>query len=181
MVRPRLICHTVDYAALPALPAVSEVYIALGTTIKVAGSQAAFRAVDVDAVVATARAARAAGATRLGVVSAMGAQARSAVFYNRMKGEMEEAVARLGFETVVIARPSFLVGDRSSLEQPRRRGEAFMLATMRRLNPFIPANYRSVTAREVADALREAVMHAGPGLHVLPSGQLHAHETARRP
>ena len=79
--------------ALPALPAVDDVYVALGTTIKVAGSQAAFRAVDFDAVVATARAAREAGARRLAVVSALGADANSSVFYNRVKGEMQDAVA----------------------------------------------------------------------------------------
>jgi len=71
--------HTVNFAALPALPPVDEVFIALGTTIKQAGSQAAFRAVDFDAVVNTARAARAAGATRLAVVSALGADRHSRV------------------------------------------------------------------------------------------------------
>ncbi|MGH8821974.1 MAG: NAD(P)H-binding protein, partial [Rhodoferax sp.] len=86
---PKLTCHTVDFGALPVLPHTDDVYIALGTTIKIAGSQAAFRAVDYEAVVAVAQAARSSGATRLGVVSAMGASARSAVFYNRVKGEME--------------------------------------------------------------------------------------------
>jgi len=104
-------------------PAVDDVFIALGTTIKVAGSREAFRAVDFDAVVAVARAARAAGATRLGVVSAMGADSRSPVFYNRVKGEMEDAVQGLGFETVVIARPSLLAGDRTALKQAPRPGE----------------------------------------------------------
>src|SRR5581483_6669242 len=79
--------------ALPPLPPVDEVYLALGTTIKVAGSQAAFRAVDYDANLAVARAALAAGARRCGLVSAMGADAKSKVFYNRVKGELEEALA----------------------------------------------------------------------------------------
>ena len=73
--QPKLQVHVVDFMALPALPPVDDVFIALGTTIKVAGSQAAFRQVDFDAVVNTARAAKAAGATRLGVVSALGADA----------------------------------------------------------------------------------------------------------
>ena len=64
-------------------------FIALGTTIKVAGSEAAFRQVDLDFVVNTARSARAAGATRLAVVSALGADAKSRVLYNRVKGEMQ--------------------------------------------------------------------------------------------
>ena len=87
----KLRTHGVDFAALPALPAIDEVYLALGTTIKVAGSQAAFRAVDFDANLAVAQAARAAGARRCGLVSALGASARSAVFYSRVKGELEDA------------------------------------------------------------------------------------------
>ena len=80
---PKLTAHVVDFARLPAkLPRVDEAYITLGTTIKVAGSQAAFRAVDLDAVLAVAKAARAAGATRLGVVTTMGADAHSRIFYN---------------------------------------------------------------------------------------------------
>src|SRR6476469_71556 len=84
--------HTVDFARLPDdLPAVDDVYVALGTTIKVAGSPEAFRQVDFDFVVNTARAARARGATRLAVVSALGANAGSRIFYNRVKGEMQAA------------------------------------------------------------------------------------------
>ena len=125
----RLVVHAgIDFAALPALPALDDAFIALGTTIKVAGSQQAFRAVDFDAVVNTARAARKAGAKRVAIVSALGADAKSAVFYNRVKGEMQDAVAAIGFETVLFAQPSLLVGDRATLGQPtrpakRRKGE----------------------------------------------------------
>jgi uncharacterized protein YbjT (DUF2867 family) len=73
----RLTCHIVDFARLPSLPPVDEVYLALGTTIKLAGSQAAFRAVDFDANLAVARAALTAGARRCGLVSAMGANPKS--------------------------------------------------------------------------------------------------------
>src|SRR5688572_14899351 len=90
LTHPKLTQHRGDFKALPALPRVDEAFIALGTTIKVAGSQQAFRAVDFDAVVAVAKAAKAAGARRLGVVSAMGANPRSTIFYNRVKGEMED-------------------------------------------------------------------------------------------
>ena len=127
LTHPKLTQHRVDFKALPALPRVGEAFIALGTTIKVAGSQEAFRAVDFDAVVAVAKAAKAAGARRLGVVSAMGANPRSAIFYNRVKGEMEEALSALGFDTLVIARPSFLAGDREALGQPLRSGEKLAL------------------------------------------------------
>lgn len=169
---PRLVAHTVDFARLPVLPRVDEVYIALGTTIKTAGSQAAFRAIDLDAVVAVARAARAAGATRLGVVSAMGADAGSGVFYNRTKGEMEQAVGGLGYATLVLARPSLLAGDRAALNQPARAGERVGLWLSRLLAPVIPANYLPIPARRVAASLVAAVRDGPAGQRVLLSGEM---------
>jgi uncharacterized protein YbjT (DUF2867 family) len=169
---PKLTQHRIDYSkALPALPRVGEAFIALGTTIKVAGSQAAFRAVDHDAVIAVARAAKAAGATRLGVVSAMGADKGSTIFYNRVKGETEEALAALGFETLVIARPSFLVGDREALGQPVRGGEKLAQRVSRLLAPLIPDNFKSIDAKLVARALMAAVPRLH-GRHVLLSGAM---------
>lgn len=169
---PKLHTLQVDFAALPKLPAIDDCYIALGTTIKQAGSQAAFRAVDFDAVVATARAARAAGAKRLLLVTAMGADARSGVFYNRVKGEVEQAVQELGFESVVIARPSLLNGDREALGQPSRRGEAFAMHALRPLLGLMPRSIRPIAARDVAAALVHAAWQAGPGLTVLSSGAM---------
>lgn len=100
MAHAKLVWQVVDFASLPALPMVDEVYLALGTTIKAAGSQAAFRAVDVDMNLAVARAALQAGARRLGLVSAMGADSASRVFYNRIKGELEAAVTALGLKVL---------------------------------------------------------------------------------
>ena len=171
---PKLIHHTVDFGHLPALPAVDDVYIALGTTISVAGSQQAFRAIDFDAVMAVALAAKAAGATKLGVVSAMGASAKSGVFYNRVKGEMEEALAKVRFQTLVIARPSMLSGNRDALHQPSRLGEKLGLAAMSALSPLIPVNYKSIDAGQVSKALIQAVKTAPHGIHVLLSGSMQA-------
>jgi uncharacterized protein YbjT (DUF2867 family) len=168
---PKLTQHPVDFKSLPALPAIDQAFIALGTTIKVAGSQEAFRAVDFDAVVAVAKAAKAAGAKRLGVVSAMGANPRSGVFYSRVKGEMEEALAQLGFETLVFARPSLLAGDRAALGQPVRGGEELGLKLSRWLGPLIPANYRSIDVKAVARAMLKAVRET-EGKRVLLSGEL---------
>ena len=169
---PKLVQHVVDFAKLKALPAVDDVFIALGTTIKVAGSQAAFRAVDFEAVVAVARTALAQGATKLGVVSAMGASPRSPIFYNQVKGEMEAAVASLGYASVSIAQPSMLAGDRAALDQPLRSGEGLALSVTRWLKPLIPANYRSVQARDVAAGLLRAVRTGEPGVHRIVSGAL---------
>ena len=168
---PRLTEHTVDFARLPPLPPVDEAYLALGTTIKAAGSEAAFRAVDFDASLAVACAAQVAGARRIGVVSAMQADAGSHIFYSRVKGELEEAVAGLGYEGVVIARPSLLVGDREALGQPERPGERIGLHVGRWLKPLIPANFRPITARDVARALLRAVPVAR-GHRVLLSGEM---------
>lgn len=171
---PKLVQHVVDFKALPLLPAVDDVFIALGTTIKAAGSQAAFRAVDFEAVVAVARAAKGSGATRLGVVSAMGANAASSIFYNRVKGDMEQALANVGFDCLVIARPSMLAGDRQALDQPRRLGERIALAVSTLLKPLIAANYRSIQARDVAHALTMAVKKGQPGTQRMLSGSMQA-------
>lgn len=171
---PKLTHHRVDFAALPPLPRVDEVYLALGTTIKVAGSRKAFRAIDFEANLAVARAAHAAGAQRLGLVSAMGADARSSVFYNRVKGELEDALAGLGYQGMAIARPSFLAGDRASLGQPVRGGETLALRISTWLRPVIPANYRSIHAGDVAAALLRAVPTA-QGTSVLLSGAMQRH------
>ena len=169
---PKLVQHVVDFAKLKGLPPADDVFIALGTTIKVAGSQAAFRAVDFDAVVTLARAARARGATKLGVVSAMGASAKSPVFYNRVKGEMEAGVSTLGYASVSIAQPSMLAGDRAALDQPLRSGEGLALSVSRWLKPLIPANYRSVQAADVAAGLLRAVRAGQPGVTRVLSGAL---------
>jgi uncharacterized protein YbjT (DUF2867 family) len=172
---PKLISHVIDFGSLTTLTGighVDDVFIALGTTIKTAGSQAAFRAVDFDAVIAVAQAAKRCGATRLGVVSAMGANARSPVFYNRVKGEMEDALAKLGYQKLVVARPSMLDGNRAALAQAARPAEHWGLLAMTLLKPLIPANYRAISATQVAHALVAGVNGAGTGVWVLHSGEL---------
>lgn len=171
IIHPKLIPHLLDFSALEPLPPLDEVYLALGTTIKTAGSQAAFRAVDFDSNLAVARAALAAGARRAGLVSAMGADAKSRVFYNRVKGELEDALARLTFEGLVIARPSLLVGDREALGQPARTAEKAATAVSRLLGPLIPANYRPIAATDVARALLARVPLT-EGRVVLLSGEM---------
>jgi uncharacterized protein YbjT (DUF2867 family) len=170
--------HVVNFAKLhaapPTLPKMDEVYICLGTTIKVAGSEAAFKAVDFDAVVAVARVGIAQSATKLGVISAMGSSPKSSVFYSRTKGEMEEAVSQLGYSNVTIARPSFLAGDRESLNQASRPGEKIALVAMNIFNPLIPRNYKAVQASDVARALLSSVREGQTGKRVLLSGDLQA-------
>jgi uncharacterized protein YbjT (DUF2867 family) len=171
--RTGLTQHVVDYAhGLAGLPAVDDAYCCLGTTIKVAGSQQAFRAVDFDAALSFARAAQAAGATRMGLVSALGADPKSSVFYNRVKGEAEHAIAALRFESMVIARPSLLLGNRVALGQPTRRGEQIAAALTGPLGWLMPRSVRPIEAAAVARALMRSVQRGEPGLFALSSGVL---------
>ena len=167
--------HLTDSFSEFVAPPVDEVFIALGTTLKVAGGREAFRAVDYEAVLAVARAGLAAGARHVGVVSAMGANSQSAFFYNLVKGDMEAALSALGFDTVVIARPSLLAGDRGSLKQAQRLGEKLALGAAQWLNPLLPANYRSISAEQVAHTLVDTLQSTGAGQHVLLSGELQNH------
>ena len=169
----KLIEHIVSFEQLPALPPCDDVYIALGTTIKAAGSQEAFRRVDHDYVVAVARAGRAAGAQRLAVVSALGADAKSRVFYNRVKGEMQQAVATLGYASVIIVQPSLLVGDREALGQPTRVAEVWARRLLSPVSALIPLGFRPVLARDVARSLISATLVAAPDTSVIPSRDLH--------
>ena len=170
--QPRLLTHKVDFARAVALPLAYECYIALGTTIRQAGSQEAFRHVDFDTVVALAKAAKAAGVARMALVSALGADPNSTVFYNRVKGEAEEAVSDYGFERLVIARPSLLLGDRSAIGQPLRPLERMATMASRPLMPWMPSRWRPIDDAVVARALVRRMREEGPKVQVLESAEL---------
>jgi uncharacterized protein YbjT (DUF2867 family) len=168
---PRLVQRTVDFARLAeeALPPVDDAFCCLGTTLKKAGSQEAFRAVDHDAVLAFAQATKKAGARRFLVVTALGANPRSRVFYNRVKGEVEEALKGLGFESLVILQPSLLLGDRAE----SRPGEHVAILASRVLAPLLrPLASRPIEARTVARAMLTLALEAPGGVRVAPSGEL---------
>jgi len=161
---------TVDFASPAAfadLPPPDAAICALGTTIKRAGSREAFRAVDHDAVVAFARAARTGGAHVFLHVTALGADAGSSVFYNAVKGETEAAVAALGFASVYAVRPSILDGERAESRPFERVG----LAVGRALGPLL-GKYRPTPASAVAAALVDACKRADPGVHVIEASAI---------
>lgn len=168
---PKLVQHTVDFARLggEALPPAQEAFCCLGTTIKKAGGQEAFRAVDHDAVLAFASAAKKAGVQRFLVVTALGSDARSRVFYNRVKGEAEEALKAMGFESLVILQPSLLLGERAE----SRPGERAAIIASRVLAPLLrPLASRPIEARTVARAMVALAQAAPQGVRVAPSGEL---------
>ena len=168
---PKLAQRVVDFSSLDVqgLPAPDVAFCALGTTIGKAGSQAAFRALDHDAVLAFARAALGAGASCFVVVSALGASAESRVFYNRVKGETERDLRALGFASLAIAQPSLLLGDRAE----SRPTERALIVASRFLAPLLkPLAARPIEADVVARAL-VAIAHDPPrGAVLYPSGQL---------
>lgn len=152
-------------AALARGEAADVAFCTLGTTIKKAGSQAAFRKVDHDYVLAFARAAQAAGARSFLLVSAIGADARSAVFYSRVKGETENDVGAIGFESVHLFRPGILLGDR----EETRLAESVGVALTPLLNPLLLGPfraYRGIAAGTVARAMAAAANDPRPGRYV---------------
>jgi uncharacterized protein YbjT (DUF2867 family) len=139
---------------------------ALGTTIAAAGSQDAFRRVDFDCTLAFARFALRAGARRFVLVSSVGADAGSTNFYLRVKGEVEDALRALPFESLVVLRPGLLLGDR----RESRPAEALARFVAPLFNPLLLgplAKYRSVYADRVAAAMVAAAFEDRRGVSVL--------------
>lgn len=167
---PKLNQHVINFDRLASVPwpYCDVLFCCLGTTIKTAGSREAFRAVDFDYVVGSAQRARQAGASSLIVVSALGADARSKVFYNRTKGEMEAKVATLGFDSVVIVRPSLLEGARAE----SRLGERMALAASKIINPILPARFRPVPSQSVARAMIAAAKSKHRGIAIIESEKI---------
>ena len=164
---PRVVPVEVDYTRLQPPPfwaASDHVFCALGTTMRQAGSEAAFREVDFDYPLALARAALARGSGHVLLVSAVGASPTSRIFYNRVKGEGEAAIAALGFRSLTIARPSLLLGDRGEFRPKEQLG--------RLLGLFAPPRWKPVAAEGVARALVNAARQDLPGVRILENRDL---------
>jgi uncharacterized protein YbjT (DUF2867 family) len=141
-----------------------DAFCCLGTTIAEAGSQEAFREVDVEAVLQFARAARAAQATRFVVVSSVGADLASSKFYLRTKAEMEQAVCSLGFPSVDILQPSLLLGPRRQLRALEFTGRIFAPL----INPLLTGSreiYRAIPAETVARGMLGAARRGARGVY----------------
>ena len=135
---------------------------ALGTTIKTAGSQEEFWAIDHDLVLDIARQAQGLGLKHLILVSAMGADPNSRVFYSRVKGLLEVDLEALGLPQLSILRPSLLLGARGEF----RLGERIAASIMGPLRPLIPANYRPIRDLEVAQRIIQLMSSTEPGVRI---------------
>jgi uncharacterized protein YbjT (DUF2867 family) len=164
--------HLVDFARLAAFdwPLVDDVYCCLGTTIGKAGSRDAFRKVDCAIPLAVARHALERGARQFLFVSAMGADAHSPVFYNRVKGELEAGAAGLGFHAAIAFRPSLLAGDRAEF----RLGERVALMVLQPARWLVPRKYRPVAGLAVARAMVAFAKRGLAGFHVVTSDAIQA-------
>jgi uncharacterized protein YbjT (DUF2867 family) len=167
---PKLVQATVDFsqaASFTALEAPDLAFSCLGTTMKKAGSREAFRAVDYEAVLAFANAAHARGARVFIHVTSLGASERSRNFYYSVKGEIEAALAKVGFDSLYALRPSMLDGDRAD----RRPLERMALASARALGPVL-GKYRPTPILAVAHTMITKAKERTPGSHVIEANAI---------
>lgn len=160
-----------DFEHLPEAAApwqVDAVVCALGSTMRQAGSRDAFRRIDHDYPLQIAARARSHGAGAFALNSAMGAHARSRIFYSRVKGELERDLQALGYPSLTLVRPGLIGGERAQ----RRAGEHLALQLMGALRPLLPRRWRIDPAQNIAAALVEAALAPRPGVHVVDSAQL---------
>ncbi|PJZ54750.1 oxidoreductase [Leptospira adleri] len=150
---------------------VSDVFCSLGTTISKAGSQENFRKVDYEYVIKLAELAKSAGVKSFLVVSALGADFKSMIFYNRVKGEMERDLEKIGFTFTGIFRPSLLEGEREEV----RFGETVGHYLSKVVNPFLLGGirkYRSIHGRTVAKAMITIAQKEPSGVRILESDRI---------
>ena len=170
-IHPKLFNPLIDFEQLPEDAdwwAVDAVICTLGTTIKVAGSQAAFYRVDHDLPLQVGQLALRHGAKAYALNSALGADPASRVFYSRTKGELERDLAALGFASLTFVRPGLIGGDR----QAARPAEQAAVKVSQWLRPLLPPRYRVVPAGRIAHHLLASALAGAPGTHVLMSEQL---------
>ena len=162
-----------DDIAKQNFDSINVAFCALGTTIKTAGSQEAFYHVDHDLVIDFAKNAKAAGAKTFVLVSSVGADARSSTFYLKVKGETERDLEAIGFDSLIILRPSMLMGERKEF----RFGELIGKGLMTVFNPLMVgpmAKYRGIQGKTVAKAMLRFSKENLTGKHVIEGEKLHA-------
>ncbi len=179
---PKLSQHEVDFDHLEAsagLFAVDAIICCLGTTLKKAGSRAQFRKVDFDYSLDAASLGRAAGARVLILMSAIGASSASTIFYNRVKGELEDAVRELNYPYLSVYHPSLLLGDR----REHRTAEALGMKLMPWVNRALLGpleKYRGVDASTVAQAMVNEVCALAPDALATPVQHLRDYPEIKR-
>jgi uncharacterized protein YbjT (DUF2867 family) len=171
---PKLVQHTIDFDRLENNTdhiKADDIFCCLGTTIKKAGSQEAFRRVDYHYPLQIAKLAIKNGVRQFLLISSLGANKKSKIFYNRVKGEIEAAIREIPFYGIQIFRPSLLVGERAETRTGEKVGEFFL----KMVKPVLIGNwkkYRAITAVNVAKAMVEIAKTDLKGTHIFESNQI---------
>ncbi len=143
----------------------------LGTTLRKAGSREAFREIDLELPLRLARLLHRQGCARAAIVSAIGADAESPFFYNRVKGEMEKGMEQVGFTQLSLLRPSVILGQRpESRPLERFAGRALRIASPLLGGPL--RHFAPVEADAIAKRLVQEITESVPGVHRVPSGEI---------
>jgi uncharacterized protein YbjT (DUF2867 family) len=144
---------------------------ALGSTIKKAGSKEDFKKIDCDFVINVAKFSKKNGVNQFAVISALGADSHSSIFYNQVKGEMEEALKSLNFNSLSIFRPSLILGERKEV----RTGERFLI----KISPFLNATlmgplkkYRGIEAHRLAKHLVDSIFTRNIGVKIIENAEM---------
>ncbi|MEK6783571.1 MAG: oxidoreductase [Bacteroidota bacterium] len=178
--KPLAITHSrlenviVDFSRLPEYSVklnVDDVFCCLGTTMKQAGSQEAFRKVDFEYPLQIAILTKGLGAKQYFIVTALGANKKSSIYYNRIKGEIEEAIAEQRFESYHIFRPSFLQGNRME----SRAGEQATSIFFKFFGFLVPQKFRAIDSIKVARAILAKAKEERPGIFIHESDELQSY------
>ena len=160
-----------DKTAYNSLPIASDLFCCLGTTIKTAGSQDAFKKVDYEYPLLFATAGQRNGANVFHVVTALGADANSSIFYNKVKGQLQEALKKLNFEELYIYQPSLLIGDRKE----NRPGEKIAIKVMPLFEFFMIGaikKYRSIKVKDVAKGILQIAENENKKFKIILSDEI---------
>jgi len=144
-------------------------FCCLGSTMKVAGSKEGFIEVDYSFPLAFAQSAFKNGVSSMHIVTAIGANAASPIFYNKVKGQVQEAIAALGFRSCYFYQPSMLIGERNE----NRVGEIIGQTLMTFFDFLIPTAYKAISGKTVAQAMLHCALQQAPGTHYITSDEIY--------
>jgi uncharacterized protein YbjT (DUF2867 family) len=168
---PKLKNLVIDFDKLPEhadFLACDDVFCCLGTTIKIAKTKEAFKKVDFEYPVSLAKLAREQGASQYLLISALGADKSSMVFYNKVKGEVEESIQQCSFKAIHIVRPSLLLGDRKE----ERQGEGAATTFFKLFGFIVPVKYKAIDSLKVAKAMLAYAKLEQSGVHIHESKEM---------
>lgn len=171
---PKLQNIVLSFDDLPALQAALQgdiLFCCIGTTIKKAGSQKAFQEVDREIPLRCAEIAKRNGVKQFLLISAIGANAAARNFYLRTKGQTEQGIARSGFESIHIFRPSLILGERDEFRMGEKIGAVIMQITSFLLQGKLK-KYRGIEAQAIARAMKKIALRQIKGTHIYESDEI---------